>query len=373
MIVTFSPTDDSRALARLADEVSANLSGWGYATLLVDWHFTDAAQARGGGLAALVSAYRSGAASAEFVEHVEALAGVRDVLPAGPTRLVPPDPRGWARAYRQGLADFLDSRADEWRGSYDVVVMAGSDDVASRGIQVAHLPDVVVLGYSAGTVDHAVELLRSADLERDRLPYGRGRLVVVPLPTDGDFSNLPRFESWLRAWVSRDIPLTSAVERLGTAEGLAALLAHRMAGTALLGRDPEFYLAAAAARDGIVEAARAIRPYLSTLVGDDPVSLDARLVPLLRAVPDSVSELFAVLTERTATRTWTQDLVEDPFYRPIEALPVRGGREAVRHACPVDGNYVWYRERDEPVPNCPDHPDVTLVSRPGPREGHRTR
>jgi hypothetical protein len=53
MIVAFSSTHDSQGAARLANQVATRLVEWGYATLLVDWNFTDEVSPDGGGLAAL--------------------------------------------------------------------------------------------------------------------------------------------------------------------------------------------------------------------------------------------------------------------------------------------------------------------------------
>jgi hypothetical protein len=73
-----------------------------------------------------------------------------------------------------------------------------------------------------------------------------------------------------------------------------------------------------------------------------------------------------------------QGVLEDGRHRPphlqtvtersLEPLPGTAAPVAAqRYACPVDGNYVWYRAFvGVPVPTCPDHDGVALVREDAP-------
>ncbi len=119
---------------------------------------------------------------------------------------------------------------------------------------------------------------------------------------------------------------------------------------------------------GVLEAARAIRPYLAELVGPAAAGvLDREIAELLDEPADAAARLSTVL-HRNEDTGWFLDrvLADRPSYRPPyhqSVLPrdVPGpageiGRiEAERYACP-EGDYVWYRpDVGTRVPECPDH------------------
>jgi hypothetical protein len=120
--------------------------------------------------------------------------------------------------------------------------------------------------------------------------------------------------------------------------------------------------------DGVLEAARAIRPYLSDLVGPAKAgALDRRIADHLAGPAVSVAELRSLLEEQEDTAWFLSRVLSDrPRYRPPYHQPAatRGivspaGDpaliEADRYSCPR-GDYVWYRpEVGSPVPDCPTH------------------
>ena len=133
--------------------------------------------------------------------------------------------------------------------------------------------------------------------------------------------------------------------------------------------------------DGVVEAARAIRPYLDELVGPRAAAgLDRRLAETLldpADTPERTAErargLRGLLGAHPATRRFlTEVLTDPPWFRPPYQQPryhrAPDGRRttgsagllgdphptgATRYTCPR-GDYVWYRpDIGTPVPDCP--------------------
>jgi len=125
---------------------------------------------------------------------------------------------------------------------------------------------------------------------------------------------------------------------------------------------------------GVLEAARAIRPYLSELTGPAAARHDARLATLLAdalAGHDVVGELRSVLEADDAMAAFLEEVLDDaPEFRPPDVqagfgearrnMQVPPGAigpiaDAGRHLCPR-GDYVWYRRAvGAPVPLCPTH------------------
>ncbi len=124
--------------------------------------------------------------------------------------------------------------------------------------------------------------------------------------------------------------------------------------------------------DGVLEAARAIRPYLNHLVEDPAVAgtLDRRIADQLTGPADpagTASRLRAMLEEQEDTAWFLSRVLTDkPRYRPPYQQPTHkrdivspagepGLVVADRYACQY-GDYVWYRpDVGTPVPDCPDH------------------
>lgn len=124
--------------------------------------------------------------------------------------------------------------------------------------------------------------------------------------------------------------------------------------------------------DGVLEAARAIRPYLSDFL--DPAlagTLDRRIANQLADPAASVTELRSLLEEQEDTAWFLRRVLSDKWHRPPYQQPpgVRdpvspGGDpaliEADRYSCPR-GDYVRYRpEVGSAVPDCPTH-GISLI------------
>jgi hypothetical protein len=133
--------------------------------------------------------------------------------------------------------------------------------------------------------------------------------------------------------------------------------------------------------DALLEVARAIRPYLPSLVGPEAQELDARIAELLAAAqvdPKRCDALRTLMNSREATAAFADMVLADaPAYRPPEWQPGyqrpqrRGGEgmqlppgdtgpvlPAGRYGCP-HGDYVWYRPAvGVPIPRCPTHAQV---------------
>lgn len=128
--------------------------------------------------------------------------------------------------------------------------------------------------------------------------------------------------------------------------------------------------------DGVLEAARTIRPYLTDLVGPDAAGpLDRQIADHLNSSAGRVqtsSQLQMVLDEHEDTRWFLAETLADaPHYRPPYLQPPyvprgAGGMAspagdagligANRYTCPRGGDYIWYQpEIGTPVPDCPTH------------------
>jgi hypothetical protein len=125
--------------------------------------------------------------------------------------------------------------------------------------------------------------------------------------------------------------------------------------------------------EGVLEAARAIRPYLPDLVGPVADQLDRRIAELLAAAAQGENVAAAVrslLVSQEATGGFVVEVLADaPSYRPPYLQPgylrsrglqpLAGDVGPVLHvgkfACP-HGDYVWYRPAVSiPIPPCPSH------------------
>lgn len=131
---------------------------------------------------------------------------------------------------------------------------------------------------------------------------------------------------------------------------------------------------------GILAAARAVRPFLPDLIGPDADRMDGRLAVLLGAArrgEDVTGPVRSVLEEHEATADFLVEVLADaPRYLPPDLRPenlqVRGYQELPGpSATPVDtevyeceqGDYTFYQlAADDPVPLCPTHGAVLVPS-----------
>jgi hypothetical protein len=119
--------------------------------------------------------------------------------------------------------------------------------------------------------------------------------------------------------------------------------------------------------DPILDAARAIRPYLPHLVGTRADDVDRTLVELLKGASagETVDDaLLDVLQRDPATHNWTASYLERGLPPDIAAVREKGLQElpghgevvaATRFRCPR-GDYLWYRRSvGQEIPRCPTH------------------
>ena len=131
--------------------------------------------------------------------------------------------------------------------------------------------------------------------------------------------------------------------------------------------------------EGLLEAARTIRPYLAELVGAEAPRFDVEIAGLLdvaQSGQDVTSSLRSLLGSNETTAEWVAEVLEDPLGRPPDFQPLGtrgytpllgpgGPVHAGKYACP-GGDYVWYRpSAGVPVPRCPTPShmlDLVLIS-----------
>ena len=93
-------------------------------------------------------------------------------------------------------------------------------------------------------------------------------------------------------------------------------------------------------------------PAISDVSEDEQAGLGAQILRQLVSDPHAMAFISAKI-HGTGTSYKS-------FTPPLETIPA-----AVSvYECPVDHAYVWARlETSVPIPNCPDHPNATLVLR----------
>ncbi len=134
--------------------------------------------------------------------------------------------------------------------------------------------------------------------------------------------------------------------------------------------------------DGVLEAARAIRPYLADLIGPDAAELDSRLARELADTSNwsqTVGRVRTLLSEHDDTAWFLAEVLRDepdfrpPYYQPRfnrtagdHSTPAGlAGNEglilAARYVCPKNGDYIWYQpDIGADIPECPTD-RVTLI------------
>lgn len=281
MITTFYSCQDDRAHTVVLANTARLLSRWGYRTLCIDWDLGESAltdylmpsmSQPTSGLVELITDLVAGGSPQpnHYVTRIELTdtpTGL-SLIAAGNDRLRRADAAEWARLYREHrLGDFFEDCCEAWRREYDVVLVHGqSGTTACRGIYLAQLPDALVLtcAPSDDGVTGMIDVAHGAAAARDLLPYDRGKLLVVPLPTGPGAQPgrlVVQFAPWYRAWVARDVPIEQMVTALVIEQGadrdngaglndpalrlLAALLVRSLADTELIATGTESYIATA--------------------------------------------------------------------------------------------------------------------------------
>src|SRR3954463_10135018 len=115
--------------------------------------------------------------------------------------------------------------------------------------------------------------------------------------------------------------------------------------------------------DPILEAARAIRPYLAELLpADTATELDGTLAALLEH--RAAGELRDVLARFPRTREWTSEFLAYGLPPEVAVLRESGTTSPPGHGDPVgvpkyvcpSGDFTFYRHAvGQPVPACPTH------------------
>lgn len=282
MITTFYAERAYPTRSSVLAAVAVQLARWRYRTLCIDWnlsapgvtsHFSSLlVRPPGRGTFDVVHDVGDTATLDRYVVSVPTPGGggYLDLLPSHNRSTADDAPRvDWVGLHREfRLGEYLESCAEWWRAEYDAVLIdAPTGTGPAAGICVAHLPDALVLLIRPEELATTAALLDRAERARDRLPYDRSRLLVVPSvlagPTNSD-SWLDRFDAQLGVvfdnWVARDVPLDRLVRALtfnGPAPAeldaavrlLAALLAREFRGTELLSSEGsvEQYIDSAAA------------------------------------------------------------------------------------------------------------------------------
>lgn len=195
----------------------------------------------------------------------------------------------WAALYKEhALGDFLERMRDEWKETYDFILIdsrTGITDIG--GICTIQLPDQLVLLFTAThqSLEGIVDVWRSALEGRNDFAYDRGRLLALPISTRFEQRvEYARAQDWLKMfagklepifadWANKEVsvpellnftrvpyvPYWSFGEELPVLEEdgkdpeqitfafetLAALIANGLDGTDLLVRNRDSYVSAA--------------------------------------------------------------------------------------------------------------------------------
>ncbi|MFC3453831.1 tyrosine-protein kinase family protein [Amycolatopsis speibonae] len=213
--------------------IAVLLARWGYRVLCLDWDL----EAPGldtyfrpmmstppsGGVVDLIDDFREGRLRPGA--HTTRLTGKvkLDVITAGRAddayvrRVQDLD---WEGLYEQGFGDYLEQCREQWTAAYDYVLIdsrTGISDIG--GICTAHLPDRLVVLFTANvqSMKGAVEIAARANAARDRMPYDRPQLTVLPVLSRFDArEEYARSEEWrricleetkdlFRSWLDRDV------------------------------------------------------------------------------------------------------------------------------------------------------------------------
>ncbi|RSD09592.1 CATRA system-associated protein [Amycolatopsis eburnea] len=193
--------------------IAVLLARWGHRVLCLDWdleapgladYFRPRLPKRpSGGVVDIVDDFRRGRFAPDA--HVQRLddAGVLDFVAAGreePGYLGQLQEIDWDALYDDGFGEYLEECREHWVTRYDFVLIdsrTGISDIG--GICTAHLPDHLVLLFTANrqSILGAMDAARRADAARNRLPFDRSRLTVLPVLSRFDNrEEYDRSETW---------------------------------------------------------------------------------------------------------------------------------------------------------------------------------
>ncbi|MTD58252.1 tyrosine-protein kinase family protein [Amycolatopsis pithecellobii] len=214
-VVTFYSYKGGVGRSFTTANIAVLLARWGYRVLCVDWdleapglpdYFRPLLGAEpAAGVVDLVDDFLAGASQPGA--HITRLIGEGglDLLAAGRA-----DARyvgrvqgiDWEGLYERGFGEYLEECRQQWITDYDFVLLDSRTGVSDiGGICTAHLPDRLVVLYTANlqSVQGAVDIAQRANEARDRLPYDRPRLTVLPILSRFDSrEEYNRAEEWRR-------------------------------------------------------------------------------------------------------------------------------------------------------------------------------
>jgi MinD-like ATPase involved in chromosome partitioning or flagellar assembly len=227
-IVTFYSYKGGVGRSFALANIAILLARWGHRVLTIDWdleapglheYFAPLLPAPPStGLVELVADFTAGAvgSTSTYVTHLNIDDGTVDLLAAGRQD---DDYAGlvqgidWTDLYQHGFADVLERLRKEWITTYDFILIdsrTGWADIAS--ICTAHLPDRLVLVFTANeqSIGGAVDVASRANEVRDRMPYDRPKLAVLPVLSRFDSRvEYKRAETWYQTCTLSTTPLFS--------------------------------------------------------------------------------------------------------------------------------------------------------------------
>ncbi|WP_236794613.1 KGGVGR-motif variant AAA ATPase [Amycolatopsis sp. GM8] len=214
-VVTFYSYKGGVGRSFTTANIAVLLARWGYRVLCLDWdleapglheYFRPLLGAEpAAGVVDLVDDFLAG--RVRPAAHAARLtgAGALDLIAAGRAdsryvgRVQEID---WERLYERGFGEYLEECREQWITDYDFVLLDSRTGVSDIGsICTAHLPDRLVVLYTANlqSVRGAVDIARRANDARDRLPYDRPQLTVLPVLSRFDSrEEYSRAEEWRR-------------------------------------------------------------------------------------------------------------------------------------------------------------------------------
>jgi MinD-like ATPase involved in chromosome partitioning or flagellar assembly len=214
-VVTFYSYKGGVGRSFVLANIAVLLARWGHRVLCVDWDLeapglheyfrpmTTAPPA--GGVVDLVGDFLAG--RTRPADHAIRLssAGELDFLAAGREgvdyiRQV--QEIDWQVLYEMGFGEYLERCREQWIADYDYVLLDSRTGVSDiGGICTAHLPDRLVVLFTANkqSIRGAVDIARRANAARDRMPYDRAQLTVLPVLSRFDTrEEYDRSEDWRR-------------------------------------------------------------------------------------------------------------------------------------------------------------------------------
>ncbi|GHF49844.1 MinD-like ATPase involved in chromosome partitioning or flagellar assembly [Amycolatopsis bartoniae] len=228
----------SFALANIA----VLLARWGHRVLCLDWDLEAPGlhhyfrpmlgQPVQGGVVDLVEDFRSGRLrpGAHAIRVTDA--GALDLIPAGadgPDYVSRVQGLDWDELYDDGFGEYLEQCRERWIADYDYVLLDSRTGVSDiGGICTAHLPDRLVVLFTANeqSVRGAVDIAERANVARDRLPFDRPQLTVLPVLSRFDSrEEYDRAEEWrgrcfeqakglFHNWLHRSVPVETMARHL---------------------------------------------------------------------------------------------------------------------------------------------------------------